>query len=268
MTLRSGKEVEGPKLVTPKDKNKDWIEKELEEEGTRSTNPEVGEVEKQDKEKEILEAFRKVAINIPLLDTIKQVPKYAKFLKNLCVKKKKLRGDKQIVVGENASMILQRKLPPKCGDPDMFIIPYKIRHSKIKNVMLDLGASINVMPKSIYNSLNLGPLKEIGVIIQLTDHIFAYLDGVIEDVLVQVDELIFSVDFYVLYTNDRSAPNLSPIILGRTFLSTTQTKIDVSEGTLTIEFDGEVVHFNIFDTMIHPVNSHFVFAIHAIYPFV
>ncbi|XP_027067491.2 uncharacterized protein [Coffea arabica] len=292
ITLRSGKEIQGPELVIPKDKNDERIEKELEEEGRSNKDPKVlpdpfitvktnpppfpnrlEKPKKQDKEKEILEVFRKVAINIPLLDAIKQVPKYAKFLKNLCVNKKKLREDEHIVftketdehivVGENVSAILQGKLLPKCGDPDIFTIPYKIGRSNIKNIMLDLGTSINVMPKSVYDSLNLGHLKETRIIIQLTDRTFTYPDRVIEDVLVQVDGLIFPADFYVLYMDDESAPNPSPIILRRPFLHTGQTKIDVSKGTLTMEFDGEIVHFNIFNTIKHPVNSHSVFAIHA-----
>ena len=171
------------------------------------------------------------------------------------------------MVGENVSTILQRKLPPKCEDPDMFTIPCKIGHSKITNVMLDLGVSINVMLKSMYDSLNLGLLKETRVIIQLADRTFAYPDGVIENVLVPIDELIFLANFYVLYMDVRSAPSPSPIILGRPFLSTSQTKIDVSKGTLIMEFDEKVVHFYIFDTMTHPINSHSVFAIHAINPF-
>ncbi|XP_027171986.1 uncharacterized protein LOC113771612 [Coffea eugenioides] len=287
MTLRSGKEVEGPAPVAPKDKNEDRIEKELEEEGTPGTNEEVlrnpvGPVKpnpppfpsrlerpkKQDKEKEILEMFRKVEINIPLLDAIKQVPRYAKFLKDLCINRKKLRGDERIIVGENVSAVLQRKLPPKCGDPGMFTIPCKIGNTSIRNAMLDLGASINVMPKAIYASLNLGPLKETGIIIQLADRTNAYPDGVIEDVLVQVNNLVFPADFYILDMGDERSPNPSPILLGRPFLSTARTKIDVSKGTLTMEFDGEIVHFSIFEAMKYPCHSNAVFAVSIIDPLV
>nr|XP_027060844.1 uncharacterized protein LOC113687433 [Coffea arabica] len=84
MTLRSGKEVEGPKLVNSKSRNEEEIEKEIEEKGRIREEP--------------------------------KVPKYAKFLKDLCVNKRKLRGDERVMVGENVSAVLQRKLPPKCGD--------------------------------------------------------------------------------------------------------------------------------------------------------
>ncbi|XP_027181959.1 uncharacterized protein LOC113780351 [Coffea eugenioides] len=277
MTLRSGKEIQGPELMTPKDKDEEKIEKELEAENTSTKNPtglpnliidvktnpppfpcRLEKPKKQDKEKKILEVFRKVEINIPLLDAIKQVLKYAKFLRDLCVNRKRLRGDKKIIVGENVSAVLQRKLPPKCGDPGRFTVPCKIGNTLIRNTLLDLGVSINVMPKSIYASLNLGPLKEIEIIIQLADRTNAYPDGLIEDVLVKVNELIFPADFYVLDMDDDHSPDPSLLLLGRPFFSTAQTKIDVNKGTLSIEFDGELVHFNIFDTMEHPVNSHTV----------
>ncbi|XP_071916179.1 uncharacterized protein [Coffea arabica] len=287
MTLRSGKEIQGPEPVIPKDKDEEKIENELEREDsngvdlkvlpdpviTAKTNPppfssRLEKSKKQDKEKEILEVFRKVEINIPLLDAIKQVPKYAKFLRDLYVNRKRLRGDERVIVGENVSAVLQRKLPPKCGDPSMFTIPCRIGNTVIRRVMLDLGASINVMPKSIYASLKLGPLKETGIIIQLADRTNAYPDGLVEDVLVKINDLVFSADFYVLDMDDDHSPDPSPLLLGRPFMSTAQTKIDVNKGTLSMEFDGEIVHFNIFDTMKYPSNSNFssIFSVSAIDP--
>ena len=114
--------------------------------------------------------------------------------------------------------------------------------------MLDLGASINVMPRSVYDKLNLGELKKTGIVIQLADRSNTYPDGVLEDVLIKVNELVFPADFYVL--NMGNACHDIPILLGRPFLKTARTKIDVHEGALTMEFDGEVIKFNIFDAMI------------------
>ena len=123
------------------------------------------------------------------------MPKYAKFLKELCTSKKKLKGNEKVSVGGNVSAVLQKKLPPKCKDPGMFTIHCKIGNTKFEHAMLDLGASINVMPYSIYASLNLGPLEETGVIIELADRSNTYPRGVIEDVLVQVNELVFLLIF-------------------------------------------------------------------------
>ncbi|XP_024043347.1 uncharacterized protein LOC112100011 [Citrus clementina] len=189
---------------------------------------------KEEQEKDILEIFRKVKVNIPLLDAIKQIPRYAKVLKELCTSKRKLRGDEKVHMGENVSTALQKKLPPKCNDPCMFTIPCKISSVRVKKAMLDLGASINVMSHSIYSSLNVGPLKDTGVIIQLADRSNAYPDGVLEDVLVQVNEF----------------------------------KIDVHKGTLTMEFDGEVIEFNMNYAIKYPNEEHSVFSVDVINPIV
>ncbi|KAM0964170.1 hypothetical protein ACFX2A_023561 [Malus domestica] len=130
--------------------------------------------------------------------------------------------------------------------------------------MLDLGASINVMPYSIYASMNLGELKNDGVIIQLADRSNAYPKGVLEDVLVQVGDLIFPADFYVLDMEDSPHSTPLPILLGRPFMKTARTKIDVFKGTLTMEFDGEVIDFNLSESIKFPKDDHSCFSIDII----
>ncbi|KAM1811184.1 hypothetical protein ACFX1T_027754 [Malus domestica] len=129
---------------------------------------------KEEAEKDNLETFRKVQVKIPLLDAIKQVPRYAKFLKELCTTRKRISTKEVVKVGENVLAILQRKMPPKYEDPGSFTIPCVIGNTRFESAMLDLGASINVMPYSIYASMNLGELKTDGVIIQLADRSNAY----------------------------------------------------------------------------------------------
>ena len=87
-------------------------------------------------------------------------------------------------VGENVSAVIQRKLPAKCKDPGMFTIPCTIGNTRLEKAMLDLGASSNVMPYSIYVSLKLRLLNKTGVVIQLADRFITYPKGVVEDVLV------------------------------------------------------------------------------------
>ncbi|KAM1519888.1 hypothetical protein ACFX1Z_022643 [Malus domestica] len=263
ITLRSGKEVRN------KEDEKIQIE---EEEHTYPTarvahpcrshlRPPIRPPQKEESEKDILDTFRKVQVNIPLLDAIKQVPRYAKFLKELCTTRKRISNKEVVKVSENVSAVLQRKLPPKCKDPGSFTIPCVIGNTRFEHCMLDLGASINVMPYSIYASINLGELKQDGVIIQLADRSNAYPKGVLQDVLVQVNHLIFPADFYVLEMEDSShAPSL-PILLGRPFMKTARTKIDVFMGTLTMEFDGDIIHFNLSETIKYPMEDHSCFAI-------
>ncbi|CAN6542455.1 unnamed protein product [Malus baccata var. baccata] len=206
----------------------------------------------EEEEKDVLETFRKVHVNIPLLDAIKQIPKYAKCLKKLCTTKKHTREKEVVHVSENVSAILQRKLPPKCKDPGSFTIPCVIGNTRFESAMLDLGASINVMPYSVYASMNLGALKHDGVIIQLADRSNAYPKGVLEDVLVQVDHLVFPADFYVLEMDESDhAPSL-PILLGRPFMKTAQTKIDVAKGEVTMAFGGDMICFKISESIETP----------------
>ena len=119
-----------------------------------------------------------------------------------------------VMVSENVSVVLQRKLPPKCKDPGSFTIPCVIGNTRFEHAMLDLGASINVMPYSVYASMNLGELKNDGVIIQLADRSNAYPKEVLEDVLVQVNHLIFLAYFYVLQMEDSTHSPPLPLLLG------------------------------------------------------
>ncbi|CAN6687750.1 unnamed protein product [Malus baccata var. baccata] len=232
ITLRSGKEV-GADPTSKTGHNEDEI-LQIEEEESRLPTAKV-----------VPPLPQAPSIpNLPNLshkDAIKQVPRYAKLLKELCTTRKRMSTKEVVKVGENVSAILQRKLPPKCKDPGSFTIPCVIGNTRFESAMLDLGASINVMPYSIYASMNLGALKNDGV-----------------------NHLVFPADFYVLEMDESDhAPSL-PILLGRPFMKTTRTKIDVYSGTLSMEFDGEVVNFNLSDSIKYPSEDHSCFSIDII----
>ncbi|XP_021754965.1 uncharacterized protein LOC110720272 [Chenopodium quinoa] len=178
----------------------------------------------------------------------------------------RLGGKEKVKVSAHVSAVFQKKLPEKCSDPGMFTVPVTIGDTTFRRAMLDLGASINVIPYSLFKSLELGPLHDTGVVIQLADRSNVYPKGVVEDVLVKVDELIFPADFYVLdMEHDRQAV---PILLGRPFLKTARTKIDVFTGSLTMEFDGQEIVYNIYDSMKYPVDTHSLCSIDIIDPIV
>ncbi|XP_062173532.1 uncharacterized protein LOC133878994 [Alnus glutinosa] len=224
------------------------------------------ESRKYERNSDLYETFRRCEVNIPLLDAIKQVPRYAKFLKALCTHKREQKHKRyeKVRVGENVSAVIQRKLPAKCKDPGMFTIPCTIGNMRFEKAMADLGASINVMPYSIYASLKLGPLLKTGVVIQLADRSIAYPKGVVEDVLVQINDLVFPADFYVL--DMENGDQTAPILLGRPFLKTSKAKIDVNSGTITMEFDGKIVKFNICDAMKYPDDDNPVYSVDVINP--
>ncbi|XP_073035158.1 uncharacterized protein [Primulina eburnea] len=205
--------------------------------------------------KELNDIIRRGEVNIPSLDAIKPVPRCAKILKELCTTKKrhKLKGCKRENVGEHVSAVIQKTIPIKCSDPGMFSISCSIGDIRLEKAMLDLGASINVMPDSVYNYLELGPLTETSIVIQLADSSTVYPRGVIEDILVKVENLVFSAGFYVLDIENDDLN--SQILLGRPFLKTSKSVINVNSGTLTMEFDGEIAKFNIYGTMKYPLSE-------------
>ncbi|KAG6535389.1 hypothetical protein ZIOFF_000355 [Zingiber officinale] len=171
------------------------------------------EEEKAREFQDLVNLFSKVEVNVPLLTMAKQIPKYAKFLKDLCVHKKKLKGNELISMGKNVSALIQ-PVPKKCEDPGVFTVPCEIGSCVFEDAMLDLGASINVMPKSVFQTLGIDLLA-----------------------------------------------NRSPLILGRPFLKTARTKIDVHAGTLSMEFADTVVQFSLFDAMKHPSEDHSILSI-------
>ena len=128
--------------------------------------------------------------------------------------------------------------------------------------MLDLGSSINVTSRSLFEQLKVGELKRTGLVIHLADRSCENPNGVIEDILVEVDKLIFPADFFILDMGNAS--NDVPILLARPFLKTVRTKIDVHTGTLSMEFDGDVIKFDTFDAMKFPFDENHICALDVI----
>ncbi|XP_068307439.1 uncharacterized protein [Pyrus communis] len=165
---------------------------------------------------DFMKTLAKVQINLPLIDAIENIPSYAKFLKDVCTKKKKLVDFEKVILAEQCSAVLLHKLPPKKKDPGSFTISCTIGNCDFSSALIDLGASVNLMPYSVFKRLGEGELKPISSIIQLADRSITYPRGVIEDVIVKVDNLYLPVDFMVL---DMDEDLTTPIILARPFLA-------------------------------------------------
>ncbi|KAL8104388.1 hypothetical protein AgCh_028553 [Apium graveolens] len=171
-----------------------------------------------------LEVFKKLHINIPFVEALEQIPSYAKFMKGIFSRKVKLDDLETISLREECSVVLQQKLPLKLKDPGSFTFPCTIGNLSFDKCICDLGASINLMPLSIFKKLGLPNPKPTYMSLQLVDRSITYLRGIVEDVLVKVDKLIFPADFVIL---DFEEDKKIPIILGRPFLATGRTLIDV-----------------------------------------
>ena len=121
-----------------------------------------------------------------------------------------------ISMTEECSVVLQKKLPQKLKDLESFTIHCNIGSLNDTRALCDLGASINLLPLSIYRKLDIGEVQPNTITLQLANRSLAYPRGIVEDVLIRVDKFIFPVDFVVLGMEEDSE---IPIILGRPFLA-------------------------------------------------
>jgi len=258
IALRSGKVIEKPILESyEKDdelisEGKEGVESEHCKEKTYSPPallfPHVmTKQRKVNHNSEIFETFKQVRINIPLLDAIKQVPSYAKFFKDLCIVKRKLNVKKKVFLAEQVSVILHNNNALKYKDPGCPIISCFIGEHKIERALLDLGVSVNLLPYSVFQSLNLGELKPTSITLLLADRSVKVPRGIVEDVLVQVDKFIYPVDFIVLDTQPIEACNSFPIILGCPFLATSNALINYRNGLMKLSFGNMTLEMNIFN---------------------
>ena len=184
---------------------------------------------------EILEVLRKVKVNIPLLDIIKQVPTYAKFLKDLCTVKRGLNVNKKAFLTEQVSAIIEFKTSVKYKDPGCPTILVNIGGTCVEKALLDLGASVNLLPFSMYQQLGLGELKPTTITLSLADKSIKIPKGMVEDVLIQVDKFYYPVDFVVLEIEPVAiGTNHVPIILGRPFLATSNAIINFQNGVMQL----------------------------------
>ncbi|XP_052302019.1 uncharacterized protein LOC127904107 [Populus trichocarpa] len=236
ITLRSGKIVDKAiGFEIPRGIMEEKSKESEEEIKTQVTNESLSDKEGKPKHdlmnSEIYELFKQVKVNIPLLDAIKQVPSYAKFLKDLCTIKRRLNVKERAFLTEHASAIIQFKTPPKYKDPGCPTISCIIGNHKIDQALLDLGASVNLIPYTVYEQLGLGEIKPTRITLQLADRSIKIPRGIVEDVLVQVDKFYFPVDFVVLDTAPIQGSNAPiPVILGRPFLATSNALINCRNG--------------------------------------
>ncbi|XP_020522091.1 uncharacterized protein LOC18432918, partial [Amborella trichopoda] len=197
---------------------------------------------------EILDFLTQVKVNLPLLHVIKQVPAYAKVIKDLCTIKRKHHVKKTAFLAEQASAVIDCKTPLKYKDPGCPTISCQIGEQEFGQALLDLGASVNLMPYSIYLQLGLGELKPTSVVLQLADRSVKKPRGIVEDVLIQIDKFYYPVDFLILDT--QSEVNLEskiPIILGRPFLATANALINCRNGLMKISFGNMTLEVNVFN---------------------
>ncbi|KAI3807563.1 hypothetical protein L1987_23493 [Smallanthus sonchifolius] len=188
-----------------------------------------------------LDMFKQLKVNLPFVEVLQHMPKYAKFLKGLLSNKKKLEEVSGVSLGEQCSAVVQNHLPEKLPDSGRFTIPCLLGNLPLHHALADLGASINLMPYSLYKQLDLGEPQPTRMSISLADRSVKYPRGIVENLLVKVGNFVFPVDFVIL---DMEVGDKVPLILGRPFLRTAKAMIDVFDGKLTLRVGDEVLTFN------------------------
>nr|GEY00491.1 reverse transcriptase domain-containing protein [Tanacetum cinerariifolium] len=178
--------------------------------------------------------FKQLHINITLADALIIIPKYQKMLKALLSNKKKLLELANTPLNENCSAVILKKLPEKLGDPGKFLIPCGFRELKCK-ALADLGASINLMPLSVWKKLGLLDLISTRMTLELANRAIYTPAGIARDVFVPVGKFTFLADFVIV---DYESDPRVPLILGISFLRTARGLINV-HGEEMILRDGD-----------------------------
>ena len=198
---------------------------------------------------EMTDIFKQVHINIPLLDTIKKVSPYAKFLKNLCTQKRKNRATQpyKVHLNEKVSSIITRPIP-NLKDPVTQTINCVIGHHTIDRSLIELGDNLNIIFGELFDQFVLGGLQPSWVTIAFTDQSIKSPRGMIENVLVKVEDFYFPVNFLVLDMETTFNSNCPPLILGHPFLNMANASINCRMGAMDISFGNKKLRLNIFNS--------------------
>jgi len=189
--------------------------------------------------KKFINILKKICIKIPFVEALTRMPLYTKFIKKKISKKKAIEHNETIALTRESSAII-KKLPPKHGDPGSFSIPCVIGSEAIDKAMCDLGASVSLLPLSLFKRTGIGELKPSEVTLKLADRTNIHPMGFIEDIPIEVGGIFIPTDFIVLHMDENDQV---PIILGRPFLATASTMIDLKGGMIAFRVSDKMVGF-------------------------
>ncbi|GJT28395.1 reverse transcriptase domain-containing protein [Tanacetum coccineum] len=199
-----------------------------------------------------VEMFRNLHFELSFADALLHMPKFAPMFRKLLNNKDKIIDLIKTPVNENCSAVILKKFPEKLGDPGRFLIPCDFPEMDECLALADLGASINLMPLSVWEKLNLPDLTKTRMILELADQTISTPTGIAEDVFVKVGTFLFLADFVVV---DYIADPWVPLILGRPFLRTARALIDVHGEQMTLRHDDQSITFKVGDTKTFSYNT-------------
>nr|XP_016501848.1 PREDICTED: uncharacterized protein LOC107820149 [Nicotiana tabacum] len=196
-----------------------------------------------------MEMLRQIQLNIPLMDALREMPGYAKMMKDLMSRKFDIQDLSTVTLTQTCSVVVAKPMAQKMSDPGSFTIPCTIGSYDFAKVLCDLGASINLMPLAVYTKLGIGQARPTLMLLQLVDRTVKRPTSILDDVLVQVGKFVFPADFVIL---DCQVDEEIPHILGRPFLATGRALIDCETGELKMRLNDEEVIFNVQQSMRRP----------------
>ncbi|GKB78306.1 reverse transcriptase domain-containing protein [Tanacetum coccineum] len=199
-----------------------------------------------------VEIFRELHFELSFADALLHMPKFDLMFKSLLNNKEKLFDLAKTPVNENCLVVILKKLPEKLRDPGKFLIPCDFLELVDCLALADLGASINLMPLSIWEKLSLPELTPTQMILELADRSTTRPAGIAEDVFVKVGNFHFLADFIVV---DYIVDLWVPLILGKPFLRTAHALIDVYSEELTLHVDDEAITFKVGQTSRYSYNN-------------
>nr|GEX64804.1 reverse transcriptase domain-containing protein [Tanacetum cinerariifolium] len=279
ITTRSGISYDGPAIPPPVVEKEPEATKDTELSSTENIQPPSAQVDEKDKEPidepfvvpktkanfpypsrlvkeklrekddilaaKFIEIFRDLHFELSFVDALVHMPKFAPMFKKFLNNKDKLVELTKTLLNENCSVVVLKKILEKLGDPGRFLIPCDFLKFDNYLALADLGASINLMPLSIWKKLRLLTLNDTKMVLELADRTISKPTGVARNVFVKVRKFYFPADFVVL---DFIADPRVPLILRRPFLSTAHALIDVYEGEITLRHDEQSLTLKCGDT--------------------
>ncbi|XP_075080487.1 uncharacterized protein LOC142165988 [Nicotiana tabacum] len=190
--------------------------------------------------------LKKIQVNIPLIYALKEMPGYAKMMKDLMSRKFKFQDLATVTQTQTCNVVVTRPIAEKLSDPGSFTIPCTIGNYALPKGLCDLGERINLMPLAIYKRLVIGRARPTSMLLQCADCTVKRPSGILDDVLVQVGKFVFPADFVIL---ECRVDKEIPIILGRPFLATRRAIIEFETGELKMRLNDEEITFNVYKSM-------------------
>nr|GEV92151.1 reverse transcriptase domain-containing protein [Tanacetum cinerariifolium] len=204
-----------------------------------------------DQKEKFFKIFQDLDFNISFADALILMPNFGPTIKMLLTNKEKLFELARTLLNEHCSVVLLKKLPKKLRDPGKFLMLCDFPRMDECLALADLGASINLMPLSVWNKLSLPELSLTCMTLELADRLISRPVGVAEDVFVKVGTFHFPDDSIFV---DFNADPQVPLILGRSFVKTGHALIDVYKGEFTLRVGKEAVTFNLDQTSRYSAN--------------